>query len=98
MELLGKTSSERTTLKSLKVLCGWSYALKALLELKKSQLCSPSHIPAMSSNYDARFTGSGDPRRCVISALAPADTYLSFETVYTSETITTVGSIFAVPV
>ncbi|KZV71780.1 hypothetical protein PENSPDRAFT_391880 [Peniophora sp. CONT] len=44
----------------------------------------------MTFDYEARFTGSGDPRRCVVSALAPADTYLSFETVYTFETITTV--------
>ncbi|VDB99947.1 unnamed protein product [Peniophora sp. CBMAI 1063] len=54
---------------------------------------SPAHhpvIPIMTFDYEARFTGSGDPRRCVISALVPADTYLSFETVYTSETITTV--------
>ncbi|KZV71821.1 hypothetical protein PENSPDRAFT_751495 [Peniophora sp. CONT] len=44
----------------------------------------------MDFPYDARFIGAGDPRQCSIIAAVPADSNMTFETVYTVETVTTV--------
>ena len=67
--------------------------VSALLE-KQTDLPVFALLLIMDFLYEARFIGSGDPRRCSIIAAVPADSNLSFETVPALQTVTTASGTF----